>query len=169
MRFPMPWLSNALLKIPVSFNRKMQTSYTIPSSSPPYTLAKDSYIAVAAGPISSSESVYESPGMFDGFRFHRMRTAPGGSAQSHQFVTTGLESMTFGHGKFACPGRFFASNESKIILALLLLQYEVRFEDGQKGGPSAKGAELSRPKNMIFADACFPDPDVKVLFKRRAA
>ncbi|CAO1598740.1 hypothetical protein XANCAGTX0491_002500 [Xanthoria calcicola] len=153
----------------LSFNRKLQTSYTIPSSSPPYTLAKDSYIAVAAGPISSSESVYESPGTFDGFRFHRMRTAPGRSAQSHQFVTTGLESMTFGHGKFACPGRFFASNESKIILALLLLQYEIRFEDGEKGGPSAKGPELTRPKNIIFADACFPDPDVKVLFKRRAA
>ncbi|KAL8668637.1 MAG: hypothetical protein Q9168_006743 [Polycauliona sp. 1 TL-2023] len=146
----------------LSFNRKLQTSYTIPSSSPPYTLAKDSYIAVAAGPISSSESVYESPAMFDGFRFHRMRTGPGGSAQSHQFVTTGLESMTFGHGKFACPGRFFASNESKIILALLLMKYEIRFE-GQE-----KGAEMTRPKNMIFADACFPDPNVKVLFKRRA-
>ncbi|KAL8988949.1 MAG: hypothetical protein Q9177_002056 [Variospora cf. flavescens] len=152
----------------LSFNRKLQTSYTIPSSNPPYTLAKDSYIAVAAGPISSSESVYESPAMFDGFRFHRMRTASGGSAQSHQFVTTGLESMTFGHGKYACPGRFFASNESKIILALLLLRYEVRFEDVEKGGPTAKGAEATRPKNKIFADACFPDPNVKVLFKQRA-
>ncbi|KAL8729321.1 MAG: hypothetical protein Q9166_004818 [cf. Caloplaca sp. 2 TL-2023] len=152
----------------LSFNRKLQTSYTIPSSSPPQTLPKDSYIAVAAGAISSSESVYESPGTFDGFRFHRMRTGPGGSAQSHQFVTTGLESMTFGHGRFACPGRFFASNESKIILALLLLKYEVRFEDAEHGGPSEKGAEVTRPKNMIFADACFPDPDVKVLFKRRA-
>ena len=76
--------------------------------------------------------------------------------------------MTFGHGKFACPGRFFASNESKIILALLLLRYEVRFEDAEKGGPTATGAEATRPKNMIFADACFPDPNVKVLFKRRA-
>lgn len=166
--FLMPWLWIALIKFAVSFNRKIQTSYTIPSSCPPYTLAKDSYIAVAAGPISSSESVYESPSMFDGFRFHRMRTAPGGSAQSHQFVTTGVESMTFGHGRFACPGRFFASNESKIILALLLLQYEVRFEDAEKGGPTERGAELTRPKNMVFADACFPDPNVKVLFKRRA-
>ncbi|KAL8814994.1 MAG: hypothetical protein Q9223_005832 [Gallowayella weberi] len=156
------------LSLSVSFNRKLQTSYTIPSSSPPYTLAKNSYIAVAAGPISMSESLYESPAMFDGFRFHRMRTAPGGSAQSHQFVTTGLESMTFGHGRFACPGRFFASNESKIILALLLLKYEVRFEDAEKGGPSERDAETTRPKNLIFADACFPNPHVQVLFKRRA-
>ncbi|KAI4125181.1 MAG: hypothetical protein LQ338_004405 [Usnochroma carphineum] len=146
----------------LSFNRKLQAPYTIPSSSPPKTLLKDSYIAVAAGPISASDSIYESPATFDGFRFHRMRMAPGGSAQSHQFVTTGLESMTFGHGRFACPGRFFASNESKIILALLLLKYDIRF---QQAGESA---EKSRPKNHVFADACYPDPEVQVMFKRRA-
>ena len=65
--------------------------------------------------------------------------------------------MTFGHGKFACPGRFFASNESKIILATLLLRYDIKLEHG----------ENTRPQNMFFADACFPDPAIKVLFKKR--
>ncbi|KAL8910997.1 MAG: hypothetical protein Q9171_003766 [Xanthocarpia ochracea] len=147
----------------LSFNRKLQKSYTIPSSNPPQTLPTNSYIAVASGPISASESIYDSAATFDGFRFHRMRLAPGGSAQSHQFVTTGLESMTFGHGRFACPGRFFASNESKIILALLLLKYETRLVND--GG---KSAEAVRPKNLVFADACYPDPEVKVMFKRRS-
>ncbi|KAL8733904.1 MAG: hypothetical protein Q9181_003412 [Wetmoreana brouardii] len=147
----------------LSFNRKLQTSYTIPSSSPPQILPKNSYIAVAAGPISASESIYELPATFDGFRFHRMRLAPGGSAQSHQFVTTGLESMTFGHGRFACPGRFFASNESKIILALLVMKYDIKFAN-----KSGKSAEALRPKNLVFADACYPDPEAKVMFKRRA-
>ncbi|KAI4098309.1 MAG: hypothetical protein L6R37_006539 [Teloschistes peruensis] len=146
----------------LSFNRKLQTSYTITSSSPPEKLPKNSYIAVAAGPISASGSIHESPATFDGFRFHRIRSGPGGSAQSHQFVSTGLENMTFGHGRFACPGRFFASNESKIILALLLLKYDIRFDD--RGEKSAEGR---RPKNLVFADACYPDPDVKVMFKRR--
>ncbi|KAL9047291.1 MAG: hypothetical protein Q9214_000091, partial [Letrouitia sp. 1 TL-2023] len=134
----------------LSFNRKVQTDFTVPSSTPPQTLPKNSYIAVAAGALSSSDQIYESPESFDGFRFHRKRVTLGGSAQSHQFVTTGLESMTFGHGRFACPGRFFASNESKIILALLLLKYDIRF-------PS----EAKRPMNMIFADACFPDPKIQ--------
>lgn len=151
----------------MSFNRKLQTSYTIPSSSPSRVLPKDSYIAVAAGPISASESIYESPATFDGFRFHRMRMAPGGSAQSHQFVTTGLESMTFGHGRFACPGRFFASNESKIILALLLLKYDIKFEAGSGGGCDGEKTDPTRPRNLVFADACYPDPDVQVMFKRR--
>ncbi|KAL8920331.1 MAG: hypothetical protein Q9208_006302 [Pyrenodesmia sp. 3 TL-2023] len=161
----------------LSFHRKLQTSYTILSSSPARVLPKDSYIAglkyhrkigmMVHWAISASESIYESPATFDGFRFHRMRMAPGGSAQSHQFVTTGLESMTFGHGRFACPGRFFASYESKIVLALLLLKYDIKFEKGSGGGRSDEKVAPTRPRNLVFADACYPDPDVQVMFKRR--
>ena len=101
--------------------------------------------------------MYESPDAFDGFRFHRMRSEPGANPHTHQFVNTGLESMTFGHGRFACPGKFFASNESKIILAILLLKYDIKSE-GE-----------GRPENQYFADACFPNPDLKVLFRKRVA
>ena len=132
-------------------------------------LPKDSYIAVAAGPISSSECEYASPRTFDGFRFHRLRAEPGVSAHSHQLVTTGLESMTFGHGRYACPGRFFASNESKIILAKLLLNYDIRFEHQKQEKGGKMSGESQRPVNLVFADACYPDPAVKVLFKKRNA
>lgn len=64
--------------------------------------------------------------------------------------------MTFGHGRFACPGRFFASNESKVVLAELLLTYDIKLKEGEE-----------RPKNLFFADACFPDPKREVLFRRR--
>ena len=98
-----------------------------------------------------------------------MRHAPQANPHAHQFVNTGLDNITFGHGRFACPGRFFASNESKIILAMLLLEYEVKFgEAGQEGGREGKGAE-KRPENQVFADACFPDPKVKMLIRKRRA
>ncbi|MCJ1377217.1 hypothetical protein MMC17_000309 [Xylographa soralifera] len=130
----------------LSFNRKLLTPHTL-SSDPSITLPASTYIAVAAGPIGLA--IQPSPATFDGLRFHRLRTAPGASPHAHQFVTTGPSSMTFGHGKFACPGRFFASNESKMILATLLLKYELKLV----------GTE--RPKNLVFADANFPDPNVK--------
>ena len=96
-----------------------------------------------------------------------MRFEPGANPNAHQFVNTGPDNITFGHGRFACPGRFFASNESKIILAMLLLEYEVKFgEVGEEGGRSGLGAE-KRPKNHVFADACFPDPEVKILIRKR--
>ena len=122
---------------------------------------------MAAGPIASSEAIYDSPQSFDGFRFHRMRQGPQANRHAHQFVNTGLDNITFGHGRFACPGRFFASNESKIILAMLLLEYEVKFgEAGKEGGRKGERAE-KRPENQVFADACFPDPNVKMLIRKR--
>ncbi|MCJ1262588.1 hypothetical protein MMC22_002458 [Lobaria immixta] len=131
----------------LSFNRKIISPVSL---TPEITLPPQSYIAVAAGPISAD------PPTFDGLRHHRLRSLPNSSPHSHQFVTTGLQSMTFGHGRFACPGRFFASNESKVVLAELLLTYDIRLRDGEE-----------RPKNLFFADACFPDPKREVLFRRR--
>lgn len=47
-----------------------------------------------------------------------------------QFVGVGTSSLTFGYGRHACPGRFFAVNEIKMIMAQAILQYEVRNVDG---------------------------------------
>ncbi|KAF8471895.1 cytochrome P450 [Kalaharituber pfeilii] len=41
-------------------------------------------------------------------------------------VTTGDNYLSFGHGKHACPGRFFAISEIKLILIHILLNYEVK-------------------------------------------
>ncbi|KAI0457461.1 cytochrome P450 [Xylaria acuta] len=73
--------------------------------------------------------VYEEPEKFDGYRFLNMRSDPG-KEHSAQFVTTGAESLGFGHGTHACPGRFFAANEVKIALCHLLLKYDLELGEG---------------------------------------
>ncbi|PWY78991.1 cytochrome P450 [Aspergillus eucalypticola CBS 122712] len=40
------------------------------------------------------------------------------------------ENLAFGHGKHACPGRFFAANEVKIVLIFLLLRYDWTLLEG---------------------------------------
>jgi cytochrome P450 len=75
--------------------------------------------------------VYENPEKFDAWRYLKMRQRPGEENQ-HQFATTSPENMGFGHGMHACPGRFFASNEIKILMCLLLLKYDWRYGDEQK-------------------------------------
>ncbi|KAJ8133481.1 hypothetical protein O1611_g135 [Lasiodiplodia mahajangana] len=69
-------------------------------------------------------SLYEKPEQFDGYRFLKMRNDPG-KENSSQFVTTSVESLGFGHGLHACPGRFFAANEVKVTLCHLLLKYDL--------------------------------------------
>ncbi len=54
------------------------------------------------------------------------------------------------------PGRFFAANELKTMLAYVVLTYDVKFE-----------REGVRPANFRFGPADLPAPNATVLFKKR--
>lgn len=66
--------------------------------------------------------------------------------------------MEFGLGKDACPGRFFATNQIKIILAHLIFNYDFALEKPEAG----------RPKNFMFEVNVLADPTAKLLLKRRS-
>ncbi|KAJ7196258.1 cytochrome P450 [Mycena pura] len=83
---------------------------------------------------------FADPDVFDGFRFSRMREQYG-PAHEHEddknseasifnrhMVSTAREHLVFGHGRHACPGRFFAATELKAMLAHILIEYDVRAE-----------------------------------------
>ncbi|KAH7021846.1 P450 monooxygenase [Ilyonectria destructans] len=110
-------------------------------------------------PITLSDGTYlakgvhlTSPDKFDGHRFLRMREQPG-QENKWQFVSTSPQFLSFGHGKHACPGRFFASNEIKIALAHLILRYDWRFI-----------GDVPRSKE---AHRFVPDPDVLIAYRAR--
>ena len=68
-------------------------------------------------------ALYGNPEEFRPDRFYTMRKVSG--KENHaQFVTTSPEHMGFSHGQHSCPGRFFAANETKILLCHLLLKYD---------------------------------------------
>ena len=54
------------------------------------------------------------------------------------------------------PGRFFAAVELKIALAYMVLNYDMKFEDGR-----------SRPPNVFWATAVHAAPNTTVLFRAR--
>lgn len=78
-------------------------------------------------PLDSS--YYPDPETFDAHRYLKLRSQPG-HENLHQFVALSTDNMLFGHGQHACPGRFFASNQIKILLCFLLLKYDWRFAPG---------------------------------------
>lgn len=90
-------------------------------------------IEVPAHTIQMDPSVYPNPDKFDGFRFYNMRQSSAEEANRNQFVSVSMDSLNFGYGKHACPGRFFASNELKVILANVLLRYDIALEDQEAG------------------------------------
>lgn len=72
---------------------------------------------------------YENPETYDPYRFLKLRQVPN---REHftPLVSVSPEHMGFGIGKHACPGRFFAVNEMKIVLCHILLKYELKLADG---------------------------------------
>jgi cytochrome P450 len=64
--------------------------------------------------------------------------------------------LNFGHGNHACPGRFFASNEIKIVLIELLRNWDFRFLE-RKG----------RPENVLRGLVCGPDTKGMMELRRK--
>ncbi|KAH8889257.1 ent-kaurene oxidase [Thozetella sp. PMI_491] len=99
--------------------------------------------------------VYDKPEIFDGARFFKMRHHLG-NEYNWQLAATAAEYTLFGHGKHACPGRFFAVNELKILLSHFLLKYDCRFtRDGK------------RSRSTHFEGFEFANSRVKVEIRRR--
>jgi cytochrome P450 len=98
---------------------------------------------------------HPNPEVFDGFRFSKLREEPGHSTR-HQLVSTGPDGLSFGHGTHACPGRFFAANEIKVVLAYLIQHYDIKLKDGE-----------SRPENMHRGAIVSPSPTGEVMLRKR--
>ncbi|CAG7563257.1 unnamed protein product [Fusarium equiseti] len=130
----------------------------------PFTLSNGQVIPaglmIAAVAVNSDPFIFPRADEFDPLRFYRLRTQAKdeGSvekAANNQFVSVNQSSLTFGYGRHACPGRFFAANEIKMILAHALLRYDVKLV----------GSETKRYPNMEFTHMSIPDPSRKLLFK----
>ena len=140
----------------VSFHRKLMKSHTLSDGK---VLSPSTYVAVASAPMAVSSLYHSSPDTFNGFRFHLQRQESGdGSMSAHQITSTGPGTLMFGHGKYACPGRFFASLEVKLILTHIIRHYDLKLVHGAAG----------RPGNLYFADANLPDAGQVILFRRRS-
>ncbi|CZR69532.1 related to cycloheximide-inducible protein CIP70 (cytochrome P450 family) [Phialocephala subalpina] len=77
------------------------------------------------------------PKKFDGLRYYNMRDQliktgldDKKVAGKHQFVSISSSSMMFGTGKHACPGRFFAGNEIKLLLAKIVMRFDLKMPPG---------------------------------------
>jgi len=119
-------------------------------------IPQETIVRVNSTPAHNDPEKYNNPDQFDGFRFAKMRLLQDG--RKYDMVTTSPEFLLFGHGRrHACPGRFFAACELKIMLAHTVLNYDVKMEN--EGG---------RPPDLWFASVCIPNRKAKVMFRRHA-
>ncbi|KAK4215200.1 cytochrome P450 [Rhypophila decipiens] len=125
-------------------------------------IPKGTSIAVPAYAVFRDPETYPSPDEFKPFRFAEQRAdsseenstrARAGKA----FPSTSAEYLVFGHGKTACPGRFFVANELMLVMAHIVLHYDL--------GPG-KG-QTSRPENKWYGMNVLPDLGASIRVTRR--
>ncbi|KAJ3559201.1 hypothetical protein NM688_g483 [Phlebia brevispora] len=136
----------------ISMSRMALQDYTFSDGT---FVPKGSMVSVAARPVHMDDEFYENAEVFDPWRFANMRDEDG-EGTKHQLVNTGPEFIPFGHGRHACPGRFFAANELKCMMAHVVTTYDIKLE---------KEGQMPQPEWFTYAVS--PNRTAEVMFRKR--
>jgi cytochrome P450 len=132
-----------------------------------WTAPQGSWITFNLTGMHHDEDLYENAQTYDAFRFSRVREALEKQAAENQdenatmeikrlgMVTTSDSHLAFGHGRHACPGRFFVAHEIKMILAHLFMNYDVQKIE-------------KRPQPMWIGATIVPPLDATINVRRKA-
>lgn len=131
-------------------------------------LPKGCAVSILAYSAHRDDEIFEDPHKFDPFRYSRIREAAASFDKeassikvplpSLSFVSTGSQFLTFGHGKHACPGRYLVEFELKMILAYVLLHYDLELPE-EYGG--------KRPPVTWIGEVLMPPSEAKIRARQR--
>ncbi len=127
---------------------------------------KGTYLSADVTNTMHDPDIYPDPNTYDAFRFSRSKeeseasdtpekSEGGASLKNVDIINTSDTFLAFSHGRHACPGRFFAALELKMLLVHVLLNYDVEHI-------------ATRPKNKWVNTACIPDMNGSIRIKRKA-
>ncbi|KAI6159221.1 cytochrome P450 [Pisolithus thermaeus] len=122
-------------------------------------IPKGTFVSLPTHAIHHDQGIYEHPDAFDPLRFVRLEDTRQGPEPRFQLVAVSRDSLTFGFGKSACPGRFFAAVIMKSMLAHVVVEYDVKLD----------GDRSPRQKRMIFGAHLGPHPAIRIAFRKRGA
>ncbi|KAG2005586.1 cytochrome P450 [Coprinopsis cinerea AmutBmut pab1-1] len=137
-------------------HRKARNDYTFSNG---VVVPKGFRTAIASVATYLDPDVYEDPDTFDGFRFVKNKEGSNGdSARDYQgMVSLNPSYLIFGGGRPACPGRYLAVNEAKLVLAHVLLNYDIKLPNDR----------TTPPEPFWIGESRAMDPKAEILFRRR--
>ncbi|KAF2764143.1 putative cytochrome P450 [Teratosphaeria nubilosa] len=139
----------------ITFERVIHEDYKLSDG---FVIPAHTTIGIPTIALNMDPHLYPDPGKFDGLRFERIRTKESVEVAARaQYVASNTSSMSFGFGRHACPGRWFAANEIKAIMAHILLHYDFKFPDGVN----------CRPPSIPVETQFLPNHSATLMFRKR--
>ncbi|RAH78823.1 cytochrome P450, partial [Aspergillus japonicus CBS 114.51] len=140
----------------ISLRRKVLQPFTLNDGT---TLAKDDVACIPLRPILRDPELYPDPHIFNPYRFIEDNPIPTPKATSSDFTDADVTFPIWGLGKRACPGRYYASLLLKLVLAQILLRYDVTM-----------GAAANNERRYFYwRSAIVPKAGAGLLFRDRGA
>ncbi|KAK1633273.1 cytochrome P450 [Colletotrichum phormii] len=146
--------------------RKVIAKEGITNEQEGWHLPRGTFLTVNLEGLHHDDELNANASEYDAFRTSRKREEYEAKPQSERnldeglrlknlgMVTTSDAHLPFGHGRHACPGRFFVAHELKMVVANLFLNYDAK--------PLAE-----RPKHQWVGVTVVPPVDAKIELKRR--
>jgi hypothetical protein len=121
------YLKQANNKAIVTMNRIVTQEYIFKVSGVRLPIGSMTTAATAAI-ATDTDTFGADSNSFDGHRFTRLREDKGPGASAFKMGMATEDSLGFGLGSQACPGRFFAVNQMKLMLAKILTRWDLQLE-----------------------------------------
>ncbi|KAF5675197.1 cytochrome P450 monooxygenase [Fusarium heterosporum] len=147
-------------------HRKVVAEDGIKNPTENWHIPRGTIVTLSMHGIQHDQDLHSNPETYDAFRYSRLREeyeAQTDEAKSAEelakmnrlgMTATSEDHLAFGYGRHACPGRYFASDELKLIMSHMILNYDFR--------PLAQ-----RPKTGWFSNIVVPPIKASVQIKRR--
>ena len=103
-------------------------------------------IAMPSGPMTQDPFYYTNQPKFHGYRFYsaRAKEQEVKGRSDNEYSEIEPSNLSWGHGRFSCPGRRYASLMIKLLLATLILEY-------------VSGGKTARPLDFVMDVHVLPD------------
>lgn len=115
-------------------------------------------VGIPSQAIHHDPAYHEDPMKFDAFRFSRPFESPGSKGRQADGQRSSVDCdktfLTYGYGKHACPGRWFASQLMKQALAYMLHHYDVECVG-------------KRPEKKAVLNMIMPPTEARIRIHRR--
>ena len=142
--------------------RKVMPKEGIENVAEGWRAPQGAFIGVDMQSVQHDPEIYPDPNTYDAFRFSKREERADASKiygketgiKNTGLTTTSDTFLAFSHGRHACPGRFFVALEMKLLLAYMVMNYDIQ-------------PLKSRPPNVWFGSSSVPPMKATIKVRRK--